>query len=75
MHTIVSDISAIVVDMLELAKSLNDEEVLARPGDDHFGSLMEDVIKHFQRLEHMSPILSLIIEALVNHVHDLVKLG
>lgn len=61
--------------MLELAEGLDDEDVLARPCNDHLGALVQTVIQDLQGLEDVSPVLSLVIETLIYHIHDFVKLG
>jgi hypothetical protein len=36
---------------------------------------MEGIIEDFQGLQHMSPILALVVETLVEHIHDLVEIA
>ena len=68
-------IPPILIQINELAQSLNDIDILPRPRDNQLASLMQTVIQHLQTLEHVSPVLALVVEPLVEHVHDLVEIG
>lgn len=74
-HTILPDVAAVVVNVLELAEGLDDEDVLACPCHNHLGSLVQTVIQDLQGLEDVAPVLPFVVETLIYHVHDLVELG
>jgi hypothetical protein len=61
--------------MLKLPERLDDVYVLARPGHDELGAFVKAVVENLERLEDMSPVLALVIQSLVENVHDLVKRG
>lgn len=73
--TILANISSIIVDILELAQGLDDEDVLSRPCDNQLGSLVKAVVHNLECLQNVSPVLALVIESLVKHIHDLVEFG
>lgn len=73
--TIVSNVLAVLVDVCELAQRLDDKDVLLGPCNHHFGSLVQNVVHNLQCLEDVTPVLALIVQSLVEHVHDLVELG
>ena len=68
-------IPPILIQVNKLAQSLDDIDILPRPRDNQLASLMQAVIQHLQTLEHVSPVLALVVEPLVEHVHDLVEIG
>jgi hypothetical protein len=72
-HTVLSNVTAILINVLELAKGLDDVDVLARPGHDKLRAFVQTVIEDLEGLEDVAPVLALIVEALVDHVHDVVK--
>lgn len=74
-HTVLTNIATVFVNVLELAESLDDVKALAGPGDDELGALVQAVVEDLESLEDVSPILSLIVQALVEHVHNLVEFG
>jgi hypothetical protein len=59
--------------MLKLPQRLDDVDVLPRPRNDQLTPLMQTVIQHLEGLEHVAPVLALVVEALVQDVHDLVE--
>lgn len=59
--------------MNEFPQRLDDVDVLPRPRDDKLAALVQAVVQHFQTLEHVAPILALVVEALVEHIHDFVE--
>lgn len=73
--TILTDVATIFINVLELAKGLDDVEALAGPGDNELRALVQAVIENLESLEDVSPILSLVVQALVEHVHDFVELS
>jgi hypothetical protein len=73
--TIQANISALFVDVLELPQGLDDEDVLHGPGDDQFRALVEAVVQDLESLQDVAPVLPLVVQTLVQHVHDLVELG
>jgi hypothetical protein len=34
---------------------------------------MQAIVEHFQRLQDVAPVFTLVVEAFVEHIHDLVK--
>jgi hypothetical protein len=73
--TVLPNISAIFIDVLELPESLDDVDILARPGNDEFGAFVEAVVEDFERFKDMTPILALVVQSLVENVHYLVEGG
>jgi hypothetical protein len=73
--TVLANIPSIFVNMLELPESLDNVYVLARPRHDELGAFVKAVVENLQRLEDMSPVFALVIQSLVENVHDLVKRG
>ena len=73
--TVLANIAAILVNMLELPQCLDDVDVLARPCYHQLRALMQTVVEHFERLQDVAPVLSPIVESLIEHVHDLVEVG
>lgn len=71
--TILPNVTTVLVDVLEFAEGLDDVDVLASPGDYELGALVQAVIEDLERLEDVSPVLALVVESLVNHVHDVVE--
>lgn len=59
--------------MLEFPKCLDDVNVLPRPGNDKLRTLVQAIIEDLQRFQNVAPVLSLVIESLVQNVHDLVE--
>lgn len=74
-HTARADIASLFIQVYELPQRLNNVNVLARPRDDQLAALVQAVIQDLQTLEHVPPVLALVVEALVEHVHDLVEVG
>lgn len=74
-HTILPNITSLLVNILKLPQCLDDINALARPCDDQLRSLMETVVQHLQSLQDVSPVLAFVVQALIDHVHNLVELG
>ena len=74
-HTACADIATLLVKIYEFPQRLDDVDVLAGPGDHQLTALVQAIIQHLQTLEHVPPVLALVIEALVEHVHNLVEIG
>lgn len=72
--TILPHIPPIIIDMLKLPQRFDDKQVLPRPGNNQLRALMQAVIQHLERLQHVAPVLALVVQALVEHVHDFVEL-
>lgn len=36
---------------------------------------METVVEHLERLENVTPILALVIQSLIQHIHNLIEIG
>ena len=36
---------------------------------------MQAVVEHLERLEDVTPVLSLVVQSLVEHIHDLIEVG
>jgi hypothetical protein len=71
--TVLANVSALLIDIHELAKGLDDIQILLRPGDHELGALVEAVVQYLQCFQDMSPVLALVVQPLVEHVHDLVE--
>ena len=71
--TVLSDIFAIVIDILEFSQSLDDVDVLSRPCDDKLRAFMKTIIENLQRFQDVAPVLPFVVHALVKHIHDLIK--
>jgi hypothetical protein len=65
----------ILIDVLKLPEGLDDVYVLTRPGYDELGAFVKAVVEHLERLKHMPPVLALVVQSLVENVHDLVERG
>jgi hypothetical protein len=63
--TILSHVATLLVDVLELAQSLDDVDVLTRPRHDQLRALVQAVVKHLERFQYMAPILALVVQSLV----------
>jgi hypothetical protein len=59
--------------MDKLAKGLDDVDIFPRPSYYQLRTFVETIVKHLQTLENVAPIFALIVEAFVQHVHDIVK--
>jgi len=69
-----ANITAFLVKVDELAESADDVDVLASPCDTQLGALVEAVVEDLERLQDVAPVLALVVEALVEHVHDFVEI-
>lgn len=74
-HTILSNIATVFINVLELPQSLDDEEILPRPSYDQLRPFVQAVVEDLERFEYVAPVLALIIESLVEHIHHLVEVG
>jgi hypothetical protein len=73
--TVLADVPAILIDVLELAQRLDNEYVLFGPGNDQLCPFVQAVIRDLKRLQNVPPVFALVIEPLVDHIHDFVELG
>ena len=73
--TILPNISTFLVNVDEFSQGLDDVNVLARPGHHQFRALVQTVIENFEGLKDVSPIFALVVQALVEHVHNLVEIA
>lgn len=73
--TILSYIAPFLVYVLEFAKGLDDINALSSPCNDEFRAFVKTIIQNLECFKDVTPVLSFIIQALVDHVHDLVELG
>lgn len=73
--TACANISAVLVDVNELAQSLDDVDVLPCPCYDQFRTFVQAVIQNFQALKYVPPVLALVVQSLIEHVHYFVKVG
>jgi hypothetical protein len=71
--TILANISAFLINVLEFAQGLDDVYVLPRPRNNQLGAFVETVIQDLESLKYVSPVLSFIVESLIQHVHDFVE--
>ena len=69
-----ANIAAFFVKVNEFAEGADDVDVLASPCDTQLGALVEAVIKDLERFQDVAPVLALVVEALVEHVHDFVEI-
>jgi len=74
-HTILSNIAAVFINVLELSQGFDDEEILPRPSYNELRPLVQAVIEDLERFEYVAPVFALIIESLVKHIHHLVEVG
>jgi hypothetical protein len=70
-----ANIASLFIEVYELPQRLDNIDVLARPRHNQLAALVQAVIQDLQALEHVPPVLALVVEALVEHVHDLVEVG
>ena len=73
--TVLANIPSVLIDILKLTEGLDDVDILPGPRHNHLRSLVETIVQNFQRFENMSPVLSLIIQPFVQHVHNLVEIA
>jgi hypothetical protein len=73
-RTVLANITALLVKVDEFAERADDVDVLTSPCDAQLGALVEAVVKDLERLQDVAPILALVVEALVEHVHDFVEI-
>lgn len=57
--------------MSELPQRLDDIEVLSAPENAILATEANKIVQNGQRLSHVSPVLALVVQPLVQHVHDL----
>jgi hypothetical protein len=74
-RAVLANVTTVLVSILELSQCLDDVDVLARPCHDQFRAFVQTVVQHLERLEDVTPVLSLIVQSLVKHIHDLVEVG
>lgn len=74
-RTACANIAPLLIKVDELAQRLDDVDILPRPGDDQLTAFVQTIVQHLQALEHVPPVLALVVEAFVEHVHDLVEVG
>jgi hypothetical protein len=73
-RTVLANIATLLVEVDELAESADDVDVLASPCDTQFGALVKAVVEDLEGFQDMAPVLALVVEALVEHVHDFVEI-
>lgn len=73
--TVLTDVPTIFIDVHEFSKSLDDVNILLSPGDDKFGTLVQAVVQHLECFQDVPPVLALVVQPLVQHVHYFVELG
>lgn len=72
-QTILSDIATFLVNILELSQSLDDIDALAGPSNNQLRAFVKTIVQDLEGLENVSPVLSFVVQALVDHVHNLVE--
>ena len=72
--TILPNISTPFIDILKFAQRLDNVDLLPRPGHHHFRAFVKTVVEDFERFENVAPVLALVIQSLVQHFHDFVKI-
>lgn len=70
---ILSDIFSVFINIHEFPQCLDDVNVFSCPRHHQLGTLVQTVVKDFERLQDVSPVLALIVQALVEHIHNLVE--
>lgn len=73
--TVLTNITTIFVNIDEFPQRFDNVNVLPGPCNDKFRALVETVVQNFERLEDVSPVLALVIQTLIEHVHDLVEIA
>ena len=74
-RTILPNVSSLFIEVNEFPQRSNDVDVLSCPCHTEFGALMEAVVEYFERFQYMAPVLALVVESLIEHVHNLVEIG
>jgi hypothetical protein len=73
-RTILANITTLLIEVDELAESADDVDVLASPCDTQLGALVKTVVENLEGFQDVAPVLALVVEALVEHVHDFVEI-
>jgi hypothetical protein len=73
--TVLPDVSPVLVSVLKFAERLDYVDVLPRPRHHKLRALVQAVIEHLERFEHVAPVFALVVQSLVENVHYLVEGG
>ena len=74
-HTVLANVSTLLVNIYELAECFDDVDILFSPSNNELGTLMQAVVEDLQRFQDVPPVLALVVQPLVEHVHNLVEFG
>ena len=69
-----TDIAALLIKVDEFAEGSDNVDVLPSPCDAQLGALVKAVVENFERLQDVTPVLALVVEALVEHIHDFIEI-
>lgn len=72
-RTVLAHVASLLVKVDELAEGADDVNILASPSDAQLGALVKTVVQDFERFEDVTPVLALVVETLVKHIHDFVE--
>lgn len=73
MLTILTNISSIFINILKLPQSFDDVKILSCPCHYQLGTFVKTVIQHLQGLQNMSPVFTLVVQAFIEHIHNLIE--
>lgn len=74
-RTVLTNITTLLIKINELAEGTDNVDVLTSPCDAQLGALVKAVVENFERFQDMAPVLALVVEALVEHIHDFVEIS
>jgi hypothetical protein len=70
-----ADIATVFVNILELSQRLDNVDALASPRNNELRAFVQTVVEDLESLQDVSPVLALVVETLVDHIHDIVEFG
>jgi hypothetical protein len=73
-RTILANITTLLIKINELAEGADNVDVFTSPCDAQLGALVKAVVENFERFQDVAPVLALVVEALVEHIHDFVEI-
>jgi hypothetical protein len=73
-RTVLANITTLLVEVDELAESTDNVDVLTSPCDTQLGALVKAVVEDLEGFQDVAPVLALVVETLVEHVHDFVEI-
>jgi hypothetical protein len=69
-----ANITTLFVEVDELAESTDNVDVFTSPCDTQLRTLVKAVVEDFEGFQDVAPVLALVVETLVEHVHDFVEI-